>query len=676
MSSKISVLVITNNNSRLEQIERGLVSAGIMYLTVKDSAAAVMILKETVLDVIISDTDIGQLDGWRLARMVRAGLFKVSNQTPFVLISNTHCEHIVQTTASAFAIDKVIAEDNLDNIASTIQSVLKKSTEQDNMLAVLIVEDEPDIAELAQRILKQNYYIELAGNGTQAFEKLAKRHFDIILLDVQLPGMSGTQILEQIMQKNPKQAVVIMTAHGGTDLAEQLMINGAVDFIPKPFKAEQLRKVISIAAHRENYLISHAQFSEKVNIIQRSEEKYKHLSDTHSRMLDNLSTVIMELDETGKIIFTNQAWTKLTGYTQSETQHCCLSQFAHVDIFKSNDLVDFHIENVIKGVVSRQEIEFQIEDKQRQRIWVAVILNSIIKNGKVIGVTATIDNINDRKRTEIELNHLVSHDTLTGLYNRHYFDIQLTQLANAALKQEQTHSLLYLDLDRFKVINDTQGHHQGDIILKKVAQSIMELKRESDIICRLGDDEFALLLPHTNIEQATGIAQNVCETLQQGHYQFDEHLFKISGSIGIAEINGSETQPETYLQQADIALYVAKKRGRNLVHIFTHDDRESEDFKASVLWVHTLQKAIINDQLILHFQPVIHSSSKEVAYFEALVRLQIDGKTIMPGEFIPALERAEDINLLDHQVISKAIYMMSVHKNPKQGSHKFIRTSV
>ncbi|MBL4630767.1 MAG: EAL domain-containing protein [Paraglaciecola sp.] len=464
------------------------------------------------------------------------------------------------------------------------------------------------------------------------------------------------------MQINPKQAVVIMTAHGGTDLAEQLMNMGAVDFIPKPFKAEQLRKVISIAAHRENYLISNAQFAENVRMIKSSEEIYKQLSDTHTRMLDHLSTVIMELDDEGKIIFTNQAWTKLTGNFESETHNCSLSQFAQGDILKSSNLVDFHINNVIQGVVSRQAIEFQIQHKQQQLIWVEVILNSIIKNGQVVGITATIDNINDRKHAKIELNHMASHDTLTGLYNRHYFDIQLTMLSDAALKQGQTHSLLYLDLDRFKVINDTQGHHQGDIILKKVAQNIARLKRGSDIICRLGGDEFALLLPHTDKEQARVIAQSVCNTLQQGQYQFDERIFKITGSVGIAEINGSESQPETYLQQADIALYVAKKRGRNLVHMFTHDDKYSEDFKASMLWVHTLQKAIINDQLILHFQPVIHTLSKEVAYFEALVRLDIDGKTIMPGEFIPALERAEDINLLDHQVISKAINMMSVHK--------------
>jgi diguanylate cyclase (GGDEF)-like protein len=216
------------------------------------------------------------------------------------------------------------------------------------------------------------------------------------------------------------------------------------------------------------------------------------------------------------------------------------------------------------------------------------------------------------------------------------------------------------------MINDTQGHHQGDVILKEVSKRIKALKRDVDIFCRLGGDEFALLLPKTNKQQAQEMAQDICNMLQQGHYQCDERIYKISGSVGVSEINGNEELPETYLQQADIALYVAKRRGRNLVHVYSKEDKESENFQVSLHWVHTLQKAIINDQLILHFQPVINATTRTVEYFEALVRLEIDNKIIMPGEFIPALERIEDINLLDHQVISKALYMMRQHASLKK----------
>ena len=135
-----------------------------------------------------------------------------------------------------------------------------------------------------------------------------------------------------------------------------------------------------------------------------------------------------------------------------------------------------------------------------------------------------------------------------------------------------------------------------------------------------------MLLPRTSKHEAKDIGLKICELLQQGHYQFGERIYKISCSIGATEINGEQIQPETYLQQADIALYVAKKRGRNLVHVFEKEDKETEDFQISVQWVHVLQEAISKDQLILHFQPVVTAVTREVKYFEALVRLEIDGK--------------------------------------------------
>lgn len=659
MSSSISVLVITLEPSRFVKIEKLLANTDVTLFKATDSQQALTILKDVELDVIVSDDDIDQLDGWRLARMIRANLFKCSSDTPFILIADTHCEHLADTTASAFDIDKVLPQNQLDHLANTVLNALHNRETSRGMLSLLIVEDEPDIAELIQRILSKQYQIQLATDGQQAVDMYQKGLFDIVLLDVQLPEISGAQVLEQIIAVDPKQAVVIMTAHGDTDLAGNLMSQGAVDFISKPFRAEQLRKVISIAAHRENFLISNAQFAEKVQTIESSKEKFRQLYETHNRLLEHLSTVIMELDPNGRILFANQAWTELTGYSEAESQGKCLTNFIEGSRSQNATLLTDNIDLVMRQQTATQGIEFQIKHKQGQLIWVEAILDDINLNDRVVGVTATIDNINERKQAQLELNYLASHDTLTGLFNRHYFDEKLIELANSALDHKHVHSLLYLDLDRFKIINDTQGHHQGDVVLKEVAASLNGIKRDDDIICRIGGDEFALLLPHTPKETSVRIAQNVCDILHQGHYQFGEAVFQISGSVGLSEINGSATQPETYLQQADIALYVAKKRGRNLVHVYTPDDRESGDFQASVNWVRTLQEAIFDDQLVLHFQPVIDSSSNQIAYYEALVRLQIDGKLVMPGEFIPALERAEDMTLLDHQVISKAIFMIS-----------------
>ena len=662
MSGHTSVLLITDDSERQELIQGLLTGRNIKLEVAKNSSEAVIKLKQTQFEAIVSDTVLGQMDAWRLVRMVRANLFCIPAETPYILITDTYCEHIAKTTAEAFSINHVVAKEHLHELPDAIINYIANHPAIDNRLAVLIVEDDPDILEVTGRMLKKHYQVSTATTGREGLDKYKQGSYDIVLLDIQLPEISGGEVLRAIMSVNPHQAVVIMTAHGGTDMAEQLLTEGAVDFITKPFKAEQLRNVMSIAAQRENYLISNAQFEEKVLTIKRREAQYRQLSEAHTQLLNHLSTVIMELDDAGNIKFMNKAWVLMTGYSRDDSLGRPLSSFAFGDDGNTQRYVAHQLQALLQGKASSKRIEFQLATANGHAIWVEAQFNDLLTDGKVSGITVNLDNIDDRKKAEMQLNHLASHDTLTNLYNRHYFDRELTRLSDTARLSGDNHALLYLDLDHFKVINDTQGHHQGDVILKEVAKTIASSKRESDVLCRVGGDEFALLLPRTGRNEALQIGSDICALLQQGHYQFDDRIFKISCSIGATEINGEQTEPETYLQQADIALYVAKKRGRNLVHVFEKEDKETEDFQMSVQWVHLLQQAISKDQLVLHFQPVVDAISREVCYFEALVRLQIDGSLVFPGEFIPAIERAEDINLLDHQVISKAISMISKHK--------------
>ena len=247
------------------------------------------------------------------------------------------------------------------------------------------------------------------------------------------------------------------------------------------------------------------------------------------------------------------------------------------------------------------------------------------------------------------------HDSLTGLYNRHFFDSELARTAALARSNGSKHTLLYIDLDHFKAINDTQGHNQGDYVLEDVAGKLRHRLRESDRLCRIGGDEFTVILMDTDLEQAHNIAEDLCKLVAMDQYTFSDQVYKISCSIGMCLIDGSAENAQLYLQQADIALYVAKRNGRNYVHSYTEEDKESDDVKSSMQWLHAVQHAITQDKLILHFQPIYHIASNQVAYYEALVRLTIDDKVVYPGDFIPALERFEDIALLDQHVISKAI---------------------
>jgi diguanylate cyclase (GGDEF)-like protein len=211
------------------------------------------------------------------------------------------------------------------------------------------------------------------------------------------------------------------------------------------------------------------------------------------------------------------------------------------------------------------------------------------------------------------------------------------------------------------VINDTLGHHHGDMVLRNISSLITTRLRKSDFLARIGGDEFALLLPNTDQSVALALSENICKLLDDYPCKIEGQVFKVNCSIGIAEISGLETSAEEYMKQADIALYAAKKQGRNMAHIYNKNDALSKDLQVSLEWARTLHQAVADDNLILHFQPIIKISTGEVSYYEALVRLELEGRIVPPGEFIPALEREGDMSLLDRQVISKAIYYLSAH---------------
>ena len=300
-----------------------------------------------------------------------------------------------------------------------------------------------------------------------------------------------------------------------------------------------------------------------------------------------------------------------------------------------------------------------------KKVWVEIKLHQLFKEGRVQGLTATLDNIDDRKKAEEKLQHLALHDTLTGLYNRYYFDNELNRMTLLASRGNETHCLLYIDLDHFKIINDTEGHQMGDLVLKEVAQILTLRLRNSDILCRVGGDEFVILLSETKLRHAIEIGNNICDQIANAHFQFGNTTYKVSASIGVSEIDGQATAAE-YLRQADIALYVAKNKGRNQTHSFVEGDTESTKQLDNMKWVQRLQQAIIDDNLVMHFQPVWSFKGNKVAYFEALVRINLAGRICYPNEFIPALEKAEDISFLDHQVVHKTIKLMSEHPELKR----------
>ena len=284
-----------------------------------------------------------------------------------------------------------------------------------------------------------------------------------------------------------------------------------------------------------------------------------------------------------------------------------------------------------------------------------------IKSDKThTSITASIDNIHERKQAEFQLQHLALHDTLTGLHNRHYFDLSLNQICKDT-QNNKHHALLYIDLDHFKVINDSLGHQQGDNVLKKAAKLFQHTITEGQILCRIGGDEFAVILQDIELLEAHTIAESLCQTLEKYQFRSVEQIYSISCSVGLTMISSDNNDANECLKQSDIALYVAKRRGRNLVHCFSNADDDSEKMMSGLAWTRQIRLALQQDQIELHFQPIWDFKLKKVAYFESLLRLRIDGELIYPSQFIPPLELISDMNLLDHCVVKTAIKDAAKH---------------
>jgi len=659
-SSK-KLLLLNTNVERLNAIQK-LLSEGTQFtiITASNVRDAISILKSDSIDFIVSNINLDNFDGWRLARMVRSGVLKCSAETPFIVVANTWCEHLASATAREFGINRLIAFSEYHKLLDIINDDQIAPLEDMEKARLLVIEDNPDTLHLVNRILANRFIIDSADNGEYGLELWKKNDYALVLLDVMLPGMTGNQVLEAIIKEQHSQSVVIMTANHTMELAEELMLNGAADFITKPFRAEQLRRVCETAARREDFIISNRQFADKVESLNQSRQQYKKISEQHQQLLDQLGSIIIELDDNGDICFLNKAWETYTGYSIDESQQRSLLDFIEKpeshSIYISNEL-----QTVLSGKVSTHSFEFRLKNKHNQEIWVEARFDiTAQKSHKSKRISGTIDNITSRKKAQNDLEYLAMHDGLTGLFNRHFFETELGKLSASACRGNGPHALLYLDLDHFKVINDTVGHHQGDMVLRNLSSLINSRMRSADFIARIGGDEFALLLPTTNQVTALTLAQDICKLLDTYQCKIDGQLFKVSCSIGIAEITGDGTANE-YMKQADIALYAAKKQGRNMAHIYNSNDPQSKDLQASLEWVRTLHQAVIDDSLTLHFQPIVEISTKKIAYYEALVRLELDGKIIPPGEFIPSLEREGDISLLDRQVVKKAISYLACH---------------
>ncbi|WP_083651457.1 ammonium transporter [Vreelandella massiliensis] len=282
------------------------------------------------------------------------------------------------------------------------------------------------------------------------------------------------------------------------------------------------------------------------------------------------------------------------------------------------------------------------------------------REGLTLGAVVVFQDVSLTRDLSAQLTYQASHDALTGLVNRRAFEATLATLLDT--QSEGEHALCYIDLDQFKIINDTCGHLAGDELLRQVAQKLKSHVRGSDTVARLGGDEFALLLPNCPTAKACQLTEGLRKEIESFRFAWQSHTFSIGTSIGIVAIEPQAPMTlNQALQAADIACYAAKEAGRNRIHCYEADDNALMARHGELQWVQRLQRGLDEDTFRLYAQPIIPVSASTPGYHEILLRLEENGQMITPGSFLPAAERYHLMPKIDRWVVNNTLAWLSDH---------------
>lgn len=677
MARQLTLLIVNANEAQRASIMHTLNKLEVFnFVACENSQVALQILKEQTVDLIITGLDVGKIDGWRFARMVRSGLLKTPKHTPIVLIPPIYCERIAETTARSYSIDAVLPFERHEQLPETLANVLSTQLEKSSRLDLLLVEPDLQKGQEICEHLALSFACTHVNTPQDAHALFLQHKYAIVLLNTTGEyAEESKNFVSQLLIHNAQQAIVTIIDNQDANYAEQLLLLGVTDFVRSPYNLPILSKVCDHAARREDFMVSYAEFADKVSQLSQSESRYKDLFSAHQRILLHLNTVVMELDGQNQIRFINPAWENLSGHGIKVSLGKPLQQFVH-----DNDLKQLKrtLGSILSGEKQHAKMELQLQQKNGAHIWTECRFQSIKNSSNDVTITATLDNIHERKQAELQLRHLALHDTLTGLHNRYYFDQQLQLLCQKMNKDSLAeHALLYIDLDHFKIINDSKGHQQGDIVLKEVAQLFGHNISDEHLIFRIGGDEFAVILNDTSLLDAHLVAESICMAIDNHEFKSQEHSYSISCSIGLAQITAENHDANECLKQADIALYIAKSLGRNLVHCYNKEDAENNTLQTGLEWGHNVRQALQHEDIELHFQPIWDFKKSRIAYFETLLRLNVNDELIYPNQFIPALELLNDTFLMDQCVVKKAIESLAHYPELNQvainlSAHSFL----
>lgn len=526
-----------------------------------------------------------------------------------------------------------------------IESGAEEPSAGRNILRTLVVEDSEADAQLLIRQLSLNGYQPVATRVETAEEMrrlLDEQAWDLIIADYSLPKFNAIGALALVREKGLDIPFLILSGTIGEETAVEAMKAGAHDYIMKgssarliPAIERELREAVERATRRK---------AERA--LRENERRFRSL-------IEHSSDIITVLDREGTIRYQSPSVERLLGYKPEELIGTAFQQHIHPE-----DLHAVLSEMAQPGAEGIRSVEFRFRERDGGWRSLEATINRLLEDPDVAGIVLNCRDITGRKRDEATIRHLAYFDALTGLPNRTLFNDRLAQgLAHARRRDARGLAIMFLDLDRFKTINDTLGHGAGDALLRSAAERLSRALREEDTVARLGGDEFLFLLPGVeDVEDAARVAQRLLD-LFGSPFQVLDHELHITASIGVSLFPLDGGDGETLIRNADTALYRAKEQGRDRYQLYA-PAMNAIALKRLVL-ENDLRHAVERNELELHYQPLVLLDSGTTVAVEALIRWQHpELGPVSPAEFVPMAEETGLIVPLTRWVLDTACTQM------------------
>ena len=542
----------------------------------------------------------------------------------------------------------------------------------DDRIRILVVDDSPTARFKTKKLLEKcNYDVESASCSKEAFEKSTQDRFDIAIIDYFMPEENG-DVLCKRLRSHPITAnmiLAVLTSSYSDRVIQSSLAAGASECM---FKSEP----------DDLFNARVAAMVRTIEITKNIDKKRAHLDG----ILTSVGDGVYGVNNDGLITFINPAARSLLGFDKQRNLigydpellfHKYQSQNS------SANTADLHfLKQSIKEGKQLHGIESIFTRADGTPIQVELTIFPLTVESKQEGAVVAFRDISERKLLKEELTWQANHCPITNLPNRNYLEESLRKEVQRIQRSDECSAFLYIDLDRFTYINDTVSHDAGDKLLIEVSRLLESRLRQSDVLARLGGDEFGVLLTNISSESIENVAEQFRSMFDDYQFQHEDRTYKISASVGVEVINKDTQSHGDVFANADVSCHIAKKEGRNAVHVYTPERDDKATMDNELDWSSKIHTALDDNKFQLHFQPILSlhdldmdklpndgtlgeyfAEQSETAGFntyEVLLRMpDMDGKVIPPGAFLPTAERFNIMPNIDEWVINQTMQQMA-----------------